>query len=101
MLGAVLSMLMPLTVALALLPAMSVAVPVTLCPAPSAVSVTGGVSEAMPEVGSAAVKVTVTSVLFQPKAFAAGDREPVIIGGVSSTLTVSVLVASTLPALSV
>src|SRR5689334_12640119 len=55
----------------------------------------------MPESESPQVKLTVTSVLFHPYAFAAGEREPIIVGGVLSISTVSVCGASLLPALSV
>src|SRR5207249_8669073 len=63
--GPVLSMLIPETVALALLPALSVAVPVTLWLAPSP-SVVGPERFASPESASLPVKLTVTSSLYQP-----------------------------------
>src|SRR2546428_2284154 len=85
MTGFVLSMLMPLTVALAVFPTLSVAVPGTDCPVPSPLSVTGGVQLAMPDPTSAHVKVTTTSVLFHPAPFAAGVRPAVIVGLVVST----------------
>jgi hypothetical protein len=71
--GAVLSTLIPLTVAVAVLPATSIAVPVTDWFAPSSTD-TGAVQPptAMPEPPSVHVKDTVTSVLFQPAPFAAG-----------------------------
>src|SRR6478736_1879070 len=56
----------------AALPALSVAVPVTFCAAPSPL-VTGSVQLAMPEPASTQVKVTVTSVLFHPASLAFGD----------------------------
>src|SRR5438552_3852520 len=74
--GLVLSMLMPDTTVEALLPARSVAEPLTAWAAPSALSVTGAVTVAMPDRLSLAVKLTTTSVLFQPSALAAGAREP-------------------------
>src|SRR5204863_253813 len=40
-----------------------------------------------PDSASEQVKLTTTSVLFQPSAFAAGVREPAIVGGVLSSLT--------------
>ena len=63
-----------LTVAgsVAVLPALSVAVPVTVWPRPSVVLVCGSVHEARPESASPHVKVTVTLELFQPLPFAAG-----------------------------
>jgi hypothetical protein len=84
MLGAVLSMLMPDTVALALLPALSVAVPVTDWFAPSIDSVVGALQLATPESASVHVKLTVTSVLFQPAALPAGSASPMIVGGTIS-----------------
>ena len=71
--GLVLSML---TVAgsVAVLPALSIAVPVTGWSPPSVVTVCGAVQLAMPDSAwSAQVKVTVTSALFQPLPFAAGS----------------------------
>ena len=50
---------------------------------------------------SAQLKLTVTSTLFQPKAFGAGLRLPVITGLVLSIFTVTLPTALTLPALSV
>src|SRR5260370_27098169 len=79
--GAELSMLMPETVALALLPAISVAVPMTDWPAPSSISVTVWVELATPEVASLAVKLTVTGPLYQPSALAAVVGAPLIVGG--------------------
>src|SRR5688572_340784 len=83
-LGAVLSTLMPATVAMALLPAASTAVPVADWPAPSP-SVCGAVQVSMPESASAQVKVTVTSVFCQPLLLADGDWLPLIVGAVLST----------------
>jgi hypothetical protein len=82
-------MLMLLTVALALLPAASVAVPVTDWFAPLALRVLFGPQATIPEVASAQVKLTVTSVLFQLSAFVAGERLPLIVGGVASRLMVT------------
>ena len=104
--GIVLSILMLLIVAGPLtFPALSLQVPVfvtdpfsssVLTVAPATVLV------AMPDCTapvSAHAKLTVTSVLFQPFAFAAGDRLPVIIGGVRSMVQVALAVdGSPLPA---
>ena len=99
--GAVLSMLMPSTVADAVLPATSVAVPVTFWPAPSFLSVVvAGEQSAMPESASSQSNDTTTSLLFQPKPFAAGVREPSIVGLTRSILTSIECAFSTLPALS-
>ena len=51
-------------------------------------------------VWSAQAKLTATSVLFQPLAFCSGDWLGVMLGEDRSTLTVKVLAASLLPALS-
>ena len=66
--------------AVAVLPARSVASPVTLCFMPSVVSRTGGVQVSIPDRASVQLKFTVTSVLFQPLAFGAGAAAPVIVG---------------------
>src|SRR5438552_15444864 len=97
--GGVLSMLIPVTVAVALVPAWLTAVPGTVCPVPSAVTVVGLGQVAMPDCASAQVKVTVTLLLFQPLPFAA-VRTAVINGLVLSMLTVTVAVV-VLPARSV
>ena len=60
------------TVAVVVLPALSVAVPVTLCPVPSVVSIVSPRQVAIPDVASSQVKSTVTSVLFHPFVFAGG-----------------------------
>src|SRR5207249_54953 len=83
--GPVLSMLIPETVALALLPALSVAVPVTLWLAPSALSVTSGGQLAIPESASAQVKCTVTEPpSYQPAALGEVVAAPLIVGAVLS-----------------
>ena len=87
-------MLMLPTVAVLLLSALSVAVPVTDWAAPLALSVVVALVQLwMPDLPGAAlssqVKLTDTSVLFQPLALAAGDRLPVIVGAVLSRLTVT------------
>ncbi len=84
-------------VAVAVLPALSVAVPRTAWPAPSSEMTREGVQEAMPEPVSSHVKETVTLLLFQPLV-AAGDWEARMLGAVLSTLTVTVFAASVLPA---
>src|SRR3954467_1450164 len=93
-----------LTVAgsVAVLPAVSTAVPVTVWLAPSPVTVWGAVQLAMPDKldWSSQLKVTVTSVLFQPLPLAAGSWVWPIVGGVLSILTWISLWASLLPALS-
>src|SRR6266511_427548 len=85
--GATLSMLTGPTVALAMLSALSVAVPSRDWPAPSSASVVVPVQLLMPDNASAQVKLTVTAVLFHPLAFAAGLRPPAIVGAVLSSLT--------------
>src|SRR5712691_11549866 len=90
--GGALSML-SVTLAEAILPALSTAVPVTTCPAPSVATVTGPVQLAMPEVASAQVNVTMTLVLFQPFAFGGGLAWAVIVGASSSVPTISTMIA--------
>ena len=85
--GAVLSMLTK-TVAFAVLPALSTAVPTTGCFAASFETVTGAGHDRIPDSESEHVKLTVTFVLFQPFAFAAGDAVAVIAGGVGSVVEV-------------
>src|SRR6266511_2945803 len=102
--GAVRSMLTSLTVADAVLPALSRAWPVTLRPAPSFERVVGSSQPAMPDSASEQLKLTRTGPLFQPKAFAAGERLPSIVGGTPSIFSViswpGAVLSSTLPALS-
>src|SRR3990170_2465699 len=85
MLGGVLSIL-SVTEALAVLPALSIAVPAITCPAPSVVTVTGAGHDAMPDpgIGSLHVKETVTSVLFQPFALGTGSTAYVMTGATAS-----------------
>src|SRR5947209_7986588 len=66
-----------------MLPARSTALPVTELPAPS-VKVTGPEQPANPDSASLHEKLTVTSVLFQPAAFAVTLRDATIDGAVSS-----------------
>src|SRR5207244_2218374 len=80
-LGRAVSMLMSLTVREAPLPARSVQVPVTDCPAPWVETVVGagGLPAARPDPPSEHWKLTVTGVLFQPAAFGAGVRVAVML----------------------
>lgn len=80
--GGVLSMLIFETVAEAELPATSVQLPLTDCPANSVVNTVfaGGLPGARPERLSKQKKLTVTLVLFQPFWMGAGVREPLIDG---------------------
>src|SRR4051794_4175733 len=98
--GATLSMLMPLMVVLAVLSALSVTVPVTDWLAALVLRVVGAEEVLTPGVGSPGAKETVTSVLSQPFVFAAGVREPVIVGAVLSSLTVTGALVAVVPALS-
>jgi hypothetical protein len=97
--GAVLS-IFSVTVAVAVLPALSVTDAETISLAPSAVTVWVGGQEATPEPESKQEKFTVTLVLFQPLAFGVGDVAAITVGGVLSMLTITLVVA-VLPALSV
>src|SRR5438445_2018766 len=97
--GGVLSMFRTM-LATATLPAMSVALPVITCPAPSVVTVTGMLNAATPDSVSTASKLTVTSVLLQPLAFGGGLATTTSVGGVLSILIVRVLAASVLLPLS-
>src|SRR5580765_2020507 len=81
----------------AVLPAVSVAAPVTTWFAPSLDTVCGGAQNATPERSSPHSKLTWTSVLFQPLAFAAGLGSARIVGGVLSRLTTT-LAEAVLPA---
>lgn len=82
--GAVLSRLIVTDVE-AVFPAKSTAVPLTTWPAPSVLTVTGGVHDAMPEVLSAQVNVTVTLVLFHPAPLGPGLADAVMVGKSLST----------------
>src|SRR5258706_16144618 len=85
--GGVWSMLMPETLALAILPALSVHLPVAACPGPSFERVVEGDTESVLESKSEHVKLTVTGELFQPAGLAAGVLVAEITGAVLSTLT--------------
>jgi len=90
--GEVLSRLIA-TEALAVLPAMSVAVPLTTRPVVSFVMVCGGEQAAIPERESVHANETVGLELFHPAAFGAGDDCAVMFGGVLSRLMVTDAVA--------
>ena len=88
--GGVLSMLMWSTVVEFLFPATSCVSPWTCWSAPSLLTVVSGPQPAIPlrpESASEHANVNPTLVLFQPWAFAAGLRLPVIVGGTVSTFT--------------
>jgi hypothetical protein len=88
-LGAVLSMLTVAVAGALTLPALSVQVPLAACPAPSLLRTTADVQVPIPDSASLPLKVTVTSVLFQPSVFAAGDGEADAVGAVASRLIVT------------
>src|SRR4051812_5643194 len=98
MVGAVSSMSIPDTVALSLLSAASVALPVTdwLCPSPNSAV---GEQSLTPESASWQTKPTVTFALYQPYPLGERSGEPEMVGLVLSTLTVAVSLA-VLPATS-
>src|SRR6266571_9577719 len=78
--GGVLSILIPLTVALAILPARSVAVPDADWFFPSWVSTILDGHEATSERVSTQSKCNVTSALFQPLVLGPGVLEPIMVG---------------------
>src|SRR6266404_3953174 len=86
--GRLLSML-SVTDTLAWFPAMSTAVPLTTCPAPSVLTVTGSGQRAIPLTTSVHVKLTRTSVLFQPAAFGGGLTTALTAGRLLSMLSVT------------
>src|SRR5574337_168030 len=90
--GGVLS-IFRITGMLAVFPALSTAVPVTICPSPSVETVTGPGQKAMPDKASLPSKVTVTFVLFQPDGFGPGLTCAIMTGGVLSIFTEIFLVA--------
>src|SRR4051794_14224546 len=101
--GEVVSTLMCWIVAVAVLPTLSTASPLTDCSAPSPTETGVGPQVLMPEPAvSSQAKLTVTALLFQPLPFAAGVRLPLIVGSVVSTRIVMTLLtfvsSSTLPA---
>src|SRR3954469_14466484 len=95
--GATVSILIPLTVVVVWLPALSTAVPVTEL-APWAETVVSGWQVAMPLTASEQAKCTVTGVLYHPLAFGSLVALPVIVGADLSTRTVKVAEVSTFPA---
>src|SRR4051812_32692757 len=102
MLGASLSMLIPETVLLLMLSALSVAVRVTDWPAPLFESVTFSSSgqTAIPDSASEQVNLTPTGPTYQPLLPMVPDTiEPLMLGAVLSSLTVTELVP-VLPAVS-
>src|SRR5215208_828224 len=82
--GAVLSMLMPLFVTLAVLPAWSLTLFMTLWLAPSPKTMSSGQAPESPDRASEQVKLTVTFSLFQPLALASGLRAAAMVGAVLS-----------------
>jgi hypothetical protein len=84
--GIVLSIL-TFTVSVSVFPATSVQLPAAGWLGPSVVIVMGAVQNAIPELASVPVNVTVTFVLFQPLPFALGDLVPVVLGAAASRLT--------------
>src|SRR6478735_11967674 len=98
MTGATVSTLIPLTVDVALLPALSTAVPSTLWLAPSADTDASGWQLAMPLTASPQVKCTATAALYQPLALGLDVAFPVMVGADLSTRTVTVWASSALPA---
>src|SRR4051812_25921335 len=97
--GATVSTLIPLTVVVPVLPALSTTVPVAVF-APWAASVAAGWQLAIPLTPSLQSNCTVTALLYQPAAFGLVVALPVIVGAVLSTRTVTVPAVSVLPALS-
>jgi len=69
--------------------------------APSFVSVAAGEQLPMPESASVPVKLTVTFVLFQPRAFACGEAAACAMGGVLSIFTTGEMKVDVFPATSV
>ena len=100
--GGVLSMFIPLTVAETELPALSVQVEPRDWPEPSVETTCGVVGSTFtPDSPSAQVKDVVTSTLFHPFVLREGDFEPVSVGAVVSMLIPVTLVEAGFPALSV
>src|SRR5512137_3164678 len=99
--GAVLSMLTETEVTVKLFPALSVMVPVTNRPVPSALIVWSVGTRSTPDKPSSPSKWKVTSVLYHPLPFGevVADTEPV--GAVLSMLTETEVTVKLFPALSV
>jgi len=91
--GGVLSRL-TVVAAVAEFPALSTAVPATIWPAPSPLTVTGVGHDAIPLRLSEQAKETVTLELFQPAALGGGAARPESTGSVLSILTVTEAVAT-------
>src|SRR5438552_858340 len=85
------------TVKVALLPALSVAMPLTDWPAPSP-SVVEPETLSRPESASLPLKLTATSALYQLLTLAERSGEPLIDGAVLSMLTLLMLALAELPA---
>ena len=68
------------------LPALSVQVPEADWPEPSLLNTTAGSQKSFPERASEPLKLTVTSVLFQPASFGAGEIDAAAVGEVLSML---------------
>src|SRR4051812_41567595 len=100
MVGAVLSMAIGLTVALALLPARSDTEAAAERAAPSSLTVLSAGQATMPERISLHTQCTITLALYQPLALAARSRAPAMVGFVLSTLIPVTAVAAVLSALS-
>jgi hypothetical protein len=83
------------------LPAASVTVPVITWPAPSVLTVFGGEQLVMAETAAVQVKFTVTLVLFHPAVFADGVADAVMEGRLNSIFIVGVVTVAVFPALSV
>ncbi len=95
-------MLMPVTLAAWLMfPALSVQVPEAVWFLPSVLSTVFAEQLAIPERASVPVKLTVTSVLFQPLELACGDLDACAVGGVLSMLIPEAEMGPTFPAMSV
>ena len=91
------SMLIPLAVAGVLtFPALSVQSPLADWPAPSLERRTSGSQKSIPESPSEPEKCTVTSVLFQPLAFAAGVAFALAVGAVLSIWKAALVTAAAL-----
>src|ERR1051325_8708136 len=85
--------ILTVTLAVLRLPALSTASPVTVCAAVSLCRTTSSGQVRMPLKASLQVKLTVTAELFQPAAFGAGARLPLIAGNVRSTVSAGVMVS--------
>src|SRR3954471_15483394 len=93
MVGTVLSMLMPPSVTLAVLPAWSVTLLVTLWSAPSPKTASAGQAPSgTPDSASEQMKWTLTAVLFQPYPLGCGSTEAVMDGPCGSILAETVRV---------